>query len=341
MAPQKNIDYQHIFDEFPSAIVILDKLGKILNVNNRLFEWLGYKPEDVIGKRITNLPYIPKQARKIVLKNFALRVLGKHVPPYDLEFTHKDGTPKVGRISAKFTKDPKTGTYIDIVHIENISKEDRFKRALETQKTKTQELFATLAQVALELSKEQPLNEKLQNAIAIVGTALNFDRVYIFEDSEDNSKTSNTYEWVAEGISSEKANLQDINYENDIPGFQDLIAKDGIINAPKVNQLPTSIKKVLEAQQIKSVLIIPLKTIEKTIGFIGFDAVQEERTWKKEEIHLLQILSELTTQTFERELTKSLLNEKIQDLSTMNKVMVGRELRMAELKKKLDQHEEE
>jgi PAS domain S-box-containing protein len=340
MAPKTNIDYKNIFEEFPSAIVVLDKLGKIINVNNRLFEWLGYKPEDVIGKRITTLPYIPKKAKTIVLKKFALRVLGKHITPYDLEFTHKDGTPQIGRISGKLIKDPNTGKQLDLIHIENISKEQGFKRALNLQQENTATLFATLANYALELSKEQPLEDTFQNAITLLGKALNFDRVYIFEDSKENNTTSNTYEWAAEGISAEKNNLQNLSYEKDIPGFKELLEQDSIINGSSIEHLPSAVKKILESQKIKSVLIIPLKNNSSTYGFIGFDSVKEQRIWTEEEVHLLEILGQLTTQRFEREASSTLLTEKLSELKTMNQLMVGRELRMAELKKKLETIEE-
>src|SRR5574340_405533 len=48
-------EYRRLFEYSNDIIVKVDKFGKVLNVNNKLEEMLGFKPEEVIGKYFCNL----------------------------------------------------------------------------------------------------------------------------------------------------------------------------------------------------------------------------------------------------------------------------------------------
>lgn len=53
---------------------------------------------------------------------------------------------------------------------------------------------------------EQQINE----FISFLGRQIGSDRIYIFEDNEKTRTTSNTYEWCADGVSTEMGNLKSI-----------------------------------------------------------------------------------------------------------------------------------
>ena len=53
---------------------------------------------------------------------------------------------------------------------------------------------------------EQQINE----FISFLGRQIGSDRIYIFEDTEKTRTTSNTYEWCADGVSTEMGNLRAI-----------------------------------------------------------------------------------------------------------------------------------
>ena len=83
--------YKMVFEISPEAIVVLDKRGTVLKANDRIFEWIGYKPEEIIGKKILKLPIMTKESKSIVKKNFLKRMLGLNVNPYTLDFAKKNG----------------------------------------------------------------------------------------------------------------------------------------------------------------------------------------------------------------------------------------------------------
>ena len=69
--------YKTIFKSSPEAIVLLDTKGKVLNANERIHDWLGFKTKDIIGKNILTLPFIPPRSKPKIIAKFTQRVLGK------------------------------------------------------------------------------------------------------------------------------------------------------------------------------------------------------------------------------------------------------------------------
>jgi len=63
--------YKKIFELSPEAIVLLDRKGNLLDVNERLYDWLGYKPEEVIGKNLLELPFLPEGGKDRAKKKFS------------------------------------------------------------------------------------------------------------------------------------------------------------------------------------------------------------------------------------------------------------------------------
>jgi sigma-B regulation protein RsbU (phosphoserine phosphatase) len=97
--------YEKIFRLSPEAIVLLDKSGVFLEVNDRLYDWLGYKPDEVLGKSFMEVPLFSVD-EKIKAKNkLAQRFTGKEVPPYELEFITKNQEKRVGLVRGATIKD--------------------------------------------------------------------------------------------------------------------------------------------------------------------------------------------------------------------------------------------
>ena len=70
-----------MFEFFPQTILLIDKNGIILDVNERIREWLGYKPNEILEMNLFSVPFFTKKSKKIVKKNFSKRLLNKTIPP--------------------------------------------------------------------------------------------------------------------------------------------------------------------------------------------------------------------------------------------------------------------
>lgn len=126
--------YREIFELSPEAIVLLDGKGNILDVNARPYDWLGYSPEEVVGKNFLDLPFLAKQGKAQATAKFSQRMAGKKVSPYDLVFYTKSGEKRVGRIMANPIQDENGEIVQSLVMISDITEGKQAELALQERK---------------------------------------------------------------------------------------------------------------------------------------------------------------------------------------------------------------
>ena len=143
------------------------------------------------------------------------------------------------------------------------------------------------------------LNNKpnaVERTLNILLEVANADRAYIFEnslDEEGNLVASQKFEATQHNITSQLDNpdLQGVPYEV-FPWWREELSRKRVINELSRN-MPDREKQLLQAQDIKSVLILPIYVEGDWKGFIGFDDVREERYWSPDEVQLLQTAAEI------------------------------------------------
>ena len=143
------------------------------------------------------------------------------------------------------------------------------------------------------LYNAKDLDAALDQALAAVGEQMQVSRVYIFENSPDNQRCSNTFEWCNQGIQPEIDSLQNVSYSVDIPNFIAQFDENGIFYCPNIMELPRDLRDILAVQNIKSVLHCAIRDNGVVRGFVGFDDCLHNRYWTKEQIDVLTMFSEL------------------------------------------------
>lgn len=143
------------------------------------------------------------------------------------------------------------------------------------------------------LYESDDINEAVNSILELVGRRYNVSRVYIFEDSEDGSYASNTFEWCNDGIKPEINNLQHVNYERMDQNYHDNFDENGIFYCQDISDLSKDLYELLAPQGIRSVLQCALRDGEKFVGFVGFDDCVILRMWTKNQINALIFISEL------------------------------------------------
>ncbi len=112
----------------------------------------------------------------------------------------------------------------------------------------------------------------LKIAIEYLGKALGGERVYIFEKNEQGGD-DNTYEWVANGVSPQKDNLQNVPPEV-CDGWYRLFAEDKCVVIADIEDVRTKNRlqyEILKQQDISSITVVPLYEDGRVIGFYGVD----------------------------------------------------------------------
>ncbi len=127
-------NYRRIFELSPEAIVLLDADGTVLDMNERLKEWLGYAPEEAIGKDLWHLPYLPPESKDVITARFAERMRGENPEPYELAFVSRQGEKRIGLIHATPLIDAEGNVTGDLVLISDITSRKHAEQQLEWQR---------------------------------------------------------------------------------------------------------------------------------------------------------------------------------------------------------------
>jgi len=170
------------------------------------------------------------------------------------------------------------------------------RRAAE-QALRTQLGLSTVISSVLErfasLGGGDDIDGAIDEALARLGRFAGVDRSYLFRFAADMSSASNSHEWCAEGIEPQIDGLQDMPIalvEDWLPSLR----VGRAVHVPRVADLPVhmaDLRASLERQSIQSLVIVPLLTARRLIGFLGFDAVTRERAWSEQQIDLLRLVA--------------------------------------------------
>jgi PAS domain S-box-containing protein len=132
--------YEKIFRLSPEAIVIIDRNGIIIDINERTYDWLGYRPDEIIGNTILELPFLSVD-EKIKAKNkFLARMSGKEVPPYELIFIPKNGEQKIGLVRGVPIKNEWRNIIESLLMISDITEQQKANDQLQYTLTQLKEL---------------------------------------------------------------------------------------------------------------------------------------------------------------------------------------------------------
>ncbi len=171
-----------------------------------------------------------------------------------------------------------------------------------------------LQQILMRISTKYinlPLAE-IQNSISIslreIGEFVGADRSYIFDYDFTQHTTSNTYEFCADEIAPQKDNLQNIPLSM-LPDWVENHTAGKPMAIEDVSALPenSGLRQILEPQNIKSLLTIPMISNGECLGFVGFDWVKDHHTSSANEKILLELFTQLLVNINHRVETETLL----------------------------------
>lgn len=136
------------------------------------------------------------------------------------------------------------------------------------------------------------LDDAVNLILEIVGKQFDVSRSYVFENNRDGSRGFNTYEWCNEGISSEMAQLQNVNYK-ELGDYEALFQEEHIFYCRDIQSLSPMQIALFASQGIHSTLQCAFYDNGIFSGFIGFDECTGTRFWTREEVSSLSLISQI------------------------------------------------
>ena len=174
----------------------------------------------------------------------------------------------------------------------------------------------TLIKVLQIIQSAEDIGAAINEALSEAGKYANVSRSYIFEVCADGKTVNNTYEWCNEGINPEIENLQNVPKEV-MQSWFDAFDRDEYICASNISMLPPEVFDSLDAQGIKSILVLPLTANGLTYGFIGFDECTHYKIWQRNDVELLISLSQIISTATRRFLAEKAIKLSQQTMHTV------------------------
>lgn len=409
---QSSMDrYRLVFDNVNDVIIYLDRHGKILEVNKRVEDILGRKPEELIGKNFTRTGFFGVKELPKMLKLFKDMVSGREIRLLELEIKHKEGYKIPVEASIRLIKkDGKLEGVIGIIR--NVSERKFCEQKIAENTEKYQDLFENSSDLIQAVKPDGSflyVNRSWKYALGYseeeIGKLSVFDIIHpdqkdhcmkIFNDIMSGNKIENVEtsfvakdgrEIIVEGnVScrfkdgkpfSTRGIYRDITERKKsewalrerLKEFKCLYSiTDSIRSEKPLDELfVDTTKHVNDAWQYPEITRSRIKLDDKMYECIKFKETKFKQTTdiiidgnkrgvvevyyledkaergegpflKEEEKLLDEIASHLGTYVEKIERGKK-LNEKINQLEQYKRLTVGRELKMAEMKKRIEELE--
>ncbi|NBC16290.1 MAG: PAS domain S-box protein [Bacteroidetes bacterium] len=148
----------------------------------------------------------------------------------------------------------------------------------------------------------EAIDALIEDTLASIGAFVDADRSYVFLLQEDEEHVDNTHEWCADGVAPQIDNLQNLPTAS-LPWWMHRLRNLDNIYLSSLDDLPpeaTSLRELLVSQDIRSLIVVPMIESGALIGFVGFDAVREERSWSEDTVLLLRVVADVVASALQR-----------------------------------------
>ena len=151
-------------------------------------------------------------------------------------------------------------------------------------------------------SGPEDVDRAIRDGLSAIGELAKVDRAYVFLFSDDGASMTSNHEWCGPGVEPHMDSSSEMPVSI-LPWLTAHLRRNQIIHIERVSELPpeaSAERKIFDRQSIRSTLIVPLTGAEGVVGFLGFDAVQAEKSWAEEDITLLKTVGEIFVSALQR-----------------------------------------
>ncbi len=281
----------HVFEQAKLGLILSDtKTCAILNANQAVADEYGYSIQEMEMMNLRQLFPVDNNSQALVN-------LEQGHYAYEAEQVRQDGSRFPVWVESSVIQDMQGNVY-RINSMQNISA-TKYAEQVAWRQQQYQQLLLQLSTDFINKPLSE-INVAIQSALEEMARFVNADRAYLFKYDFTANTMSNAFEWCAEGISAQIQNLQNLPTDLEPELLQTHLRGD-FIHLPKVSELADSaIKRILQAQDIQSLISVPLCHRGTCLGFIGFDSVKRLHHYHHDEIQLLQLFAQILINVEER-----------------------------------------
>ncbi len=287
--------FKSLCDNLPN-MVFINKKGMVVYANKICEEIMGYKIEEFYHTDFDFLTLIAPEYIDMAKKNLKGHLQGEEIPPYESTIITKGGRRIDVIVATRLInyegEQAILGILTDIT--ERKQADERLRYRLEVERN--------VANISARFILLSDFDNAINISLADIGRLSKASRSYLFLLRDNGTLMDNTHEWCDDGVTPEIQNLQNLP-TSIYPWWMGKLRAHESIHIPDVSKLTpeaTAEKEILQSQDIKSLVVLPVHTGTELIGFIGFDNVKTTGFWQEETIVLLKIASEIIGNAFQR-----------------------------------------
>jgi len=321
---------RYSLEETPECVLWINDKAECVYVNPASCRKLGYSAEELYEMKFKDIsPVFSKDKWKKMFRNPSQQ----RRQVVETACITKDG----GVINVKITIvfHEVENCKIACLYGRDISEKVRAGAILD-RRIKLENIASGMSSTFIKCASDE-IDDEINRSLKKLGQTEEVDRAYIFLIRSDGILMDNTHEWCARGVSPQIKNLQNCRCDA-FPWWMKKLRRLETIRIDDVEKMPaaaSATKKILKAQNIKSLVVVPLVTGAYLHGFMGFDSVKEKKKWYDSLITLLNISGEIIVNALERKRAASLIQNKIDDLQKVADMAVKMELEIFSLKSKI------
>lgn len=286
LAEEKILFQASLLNQVYSAVITTDLSGNITYWNKFaeiLYQWTA---QEIVGKNISET--IVPENKTDIMHGVMAKI--KEVGHYKDEFPvkRKDGSI----FQAFYTFSTVNNINSETVGLVGVSEDITERIGAEEALQKKDVLLGGVAVATNILLTETDLNHAINETLELLGAATGVDCVYISEINESEigkHLESRRFKWTRD------SNVLQINdfdiYRSlsraEMSRWHETLSAGHLIKG-WVREFPESERAILQSQNIKSILAIPIMMGGQLWGFIGFDDCRSERIWTGAEVSILQ-----------------------------------------------------
>lgn len=301
---EKEEDYRLLFETAPGGICILNTDGTIKDINPRMQDICGYSLEEVAGKRFDEFEIFSDDNSEAYVSAFRDFVRDGVSSARELEIIRKDGERIWIETNASIIKKGDEVIGIQII-VSDISERKKAKEQVD----RSLRLESTMAAIAARFIGHLDIDSSINSALHDLGEFCGADRTYLFQYSRDLSFMSNTHEWCAPGVEPQISMLQNQS-SAEYSWWTGNLKAGEIIHISDVEELPPdaeAVRKLLVAQDIKSLIVFPIFVDDRLRGFIGADNTRTTGYWDEDGLAAVGVCSAIIKGVLEREESRKAL----------------------------------
>ena len=291
--------WRNILIKTPQIGITLDTQAKIVFANEHFLRLTGWNESEIIGSDWFDR-FIPKDVRKDVQGDFDNVMQSREsagFSTYENEILTKSGERLNVAWSNVLTGDP-NGSIVDVTCLGiDLTERKRAEEAL-TRRAEFERLISKISSDFVKMDKNS-IDSAIDGALSSIGVFTRADRAYIFQYKNSGTEhIDNTHEWCAEGIEPQIEGLRNITFKKELPWFAKKVLNREVIHLPDMNLLPAGTlleRQHFEEQKIQSLMVVPMVSGDRDIGFLGFDSVSDKRVWTDDDQNLLKLTGQTIT----------------------------------------------